>query len=246
MNVLIAGGAGEIGIGLSKQMLSSGHGVVVYDLEKRGLPDGVRFVEGDVRDFERVAWAADGCDAGIHLAVLAGKAAAEDIVSVNVLGVFGFLAAARKARFRNSVVIGSAPVHLAAKEPDDDFPLATSQGDDHVYDLTKSLQEVIARDFHAHGLPTRCLRLGHIVRGEEEANLQRSMSLRQEQYCRGGWVALEDVMAACAAALEVPPSSGAFEILNLVGARSARGRFRVAVAESRLGIRLKYDFSAYE
>jgi hypothetical protein len=33
-------------------------------------------------------------------------------------------------------------------------------------------------------------------------NLLRSISLRDEEYCRGGWVALEDVVDACVAALQ--------------------------------------------
>ncbi|HJT43161.1 MAG TPA: NAD(P)-dependent oxidoreductase [Rhizomicrobium sp.] len=246
MKILITGGAGDVGTELSKRLVSSGHLVVVYDLKKERLPAGVQFVEGDIRDFQRIAAAAEGCNSGIHLAALAGASATEEIVSVNVLGAFGFLLAARRACFRNSVVASSAPVHLAPSALDNDLLLRTSGGDDHVYDLTKVLQETIARDFHAHGLPTLCLRFGHIVLGEEESNLQRSLSLRDEEYCRGGWVALEDVTNACAAALETPPTTSKFEILNIVGARSARDRFLVAAAEKRLGVKLRYDFAAYE
>jgi nucleoside-diphosphate-sugar epimerase len=246
MKVLITGGAGDIGIELSKRLVSSGHGVVIYDLKKDRLPAGVQFFEGDVRDFKRITMAAEGCDSGIHLAALAGAFAAEDIVSVNVLGAVGFLEAGRKARFRHSVVASSAPVHLAPSALDSGLLLRTSGGDDHVYDLTKALQEMIARDFHSHGMQTLCLRFGHIVLGEEESNLRRSMSLKDEEYCRGGWVALEDVVDACAAALETPRFTPTFEILNIVGARGARDRFQVAAAENRLGMKLRYDFAAYE
>jgi nucleoside-diphosphate-sugar epimerase len=246
MNFLITGGAGDVGIELSKRLGLSGHGVVVYDLKNAGLLSGVQFFEGDVRDFKRLALAAEGCDSGIHLATSGGASGAENIISVNVLGVTGFLAAGRKARFRNSVVASSAPVHLAPSELDNDILLRTSGGDDHVYDLTKTLQEVIARDFHSHGLPTLCLRFGHIVRGEEEMNLERSIFLKDEDYCRGGWVALEDVVDACVAALEMAPATATFEVLNIVGARGARDRFNVAAAENRLGIKLRYDFVGYE
>ena len=246
MNVLITGGSGDVGTELSKRLILSGHAVVVYDLENRGLPDGVRFVEGDVRNFKHLAQAAENCDSGIHLAALAGEADAEDIISTNLLGAFGFLVAARNAGFRNSVIASSAPVHIALNVPDDRPLLKTSPGADHVYDLTKTLQEMIARDFHAHGLQTLCLRLGHIVRGAEEMNLRRTVSLKNEDYCRGGWVALEDVVDACAAALETAPDAARFEILNIVGTRDARERFRVAAAEKRLGIRLRYDFASYK
>ena len=39
-------------------------------LNNGGLPAGVQFVEGAVRDFERLAWAAEGCECDIHLAAL--------------------------------------------------------------------------------------------------------------------------------------------------------------------------------
>ena len=245
MNVLITGGAGNVGFELSKKLVSSGNRVVVYDLKNDDLPTAVQFIEGDVRDFKRLALAAEGCDGGIHLAALDGTSGAENIVSVNVLGVIGFLTAAGKARFRISVVASAAPVHLAPSELDDGFLLRTAGGDDHIYDLTKVLQEVIARDFHSHGLATLCLRFGHIVRGEEEMNLLRSMSLKDEHYCRGGWVALEDVVDACAAALETARATTTFEVLNIVGAQSARDKFHVAAAENRLGIKLRYDFAGY-
>jgi nucleoside-diphosphate-sugar epimerase len=246
MNVLITGGAGSVGVELSKRLISLGHGVVVYDLKNDCLPDKVQFVKGDVRDFERLALAAGNCDGGFHLAALSGASELKDIVSVNLLGAFSFLAAAQKARFRNSVLVSSAPVHLAPSEWDSGPLPRTSEGADHVYDLTKGLQEIIARDFHAHGLPILCLRLGHIVRGGEETNLQRSMLLKDEEYCRGGWVALEDVVDACAAALEIAPAAVMFEVLNIVGARGASSRFNVAAAADRLGIKLRYDFAAYK
>jgi hypothetical protein len=91
-----------------------------------------------------------------------------------------------------------------------------------------------------------CLRFGHIVRGEEETNLKDTLALKDEYYCRGGWVALEDIAEACLAGLALQPAEDALEILNIVGAKGARERFRVAAAENRLGITLQYDFTAYE
>ena len=245
MKILITGGNSDVGIAVSERLIARGHMVVAYDLDGGRLPDAVRFIKGDVRDFSSLAAAASGCDAGIHLAVLAGDSPAADIMSVNVLGAYGFLKAAQQARFRSAIVAGSAPVHLPPNDLDDGFLLRTSGDSDHVYDLSKMLQEVVGRDFHAHGLPVLCLRFGHIVRGAEETNLEQSRSLEDEDYCRGGWVALEDVADACSAALTTEPSDQVFEVLNIVGAAGARARFHVADAEQRLGIRLRYDFAEY-
>lgn len=246
MKIFITGGNSDAGVALAEKLIPQGHTVVAYDLNGNQLPGEVQFIEGDVRDFPRVVNAAGSCNAGIHLASLAGESKDEDILSVNVLGAYGFLRAAQRAQFQSAVIASSAPVHLSPSALDDGFLLRTSDGGDHVYDLTKTLQEVIGRDFHSHGLPVCCVRFGHIVRGAEEVNLERSRPLSSEDYCRGGWVALEDVADACVAALTLDPPGEVFEILNIVGARDGRTRFRVADAEERLGIELQYDFAAFE
>jgi nucleoside-diphosphate-sugar epimerase len=246
MKVLITGGGGPVGAALCEKLISRENDVVVYDLKHGSTPAGALFVEGDVRDFDHLAEVAAGCEAGIHLAVLAGETRQEDMFSVNVSGAYGFLFAASKARFGRSIVVSSAPVHLAASGMDRQFPLLTSGGDDRLYDLTKALQEVMAHDFHAHGLNVLCLRFGHVVRGEEETDLERTTSLAEEHYCRGGWVALEDAVEACAAALTIAPAAKGLEILGIVGSRHGRDRFDVSGVEERLGIKLRYDFAAFE
>ena len=244
MKVLVTGACGTIGLAVAEKLVSANCEVVAYDRVRSELPDGASLIEGDVRDFTHLAEAASGCEAGIHLAAVADGATVSDILSINALGAYGFLAAAKEAGFRRSIVAGSAPVHLPASDRDNSFPPPSADGD--VYDLSKALQEVIAGDFHAHGLAVLCLRFGHIVRGEAETNIEGSLALKDEQYCRGGWVALEDIAEACLAGLALQPSADELEILNIVGATGARERFRVATAESRLGITLQYDFAAYE
>lgn len=247
MKILITGVSSTIGINLSQRLIEQGHTVVGFDMkEAAGLPQNVIFVKGDIRSLESVTAAAVGCEAGIHLAVIADDSQLEEIMSINVGGAYSFLQAAKNAQFRNSIIASSAPVHLPQSELDNEYLLRTSEGEDSVYDLTKTLQEVVGRDFHAHGLPVQCLRFGHLVRGEEAMNMKRTAHLKDVTYCRGGWVALEDVVDACAAALRVTPNSETFEILNVVGARGARDRFRVAEMENRLGIKLRYDFADYE
>lgn len=244
MKILVTGACGPIGLAVTEKLVSAGHEVIGYDRVGSELPCGATLIEGDVTDFAHLTEAARGCDAGIHLAAVSGEATATDILSVNALGAYGFLAAARDSGFRRTIVAGSAVVHLPASDRDNSFPPPSFDGD--VYDLSKSLQEVIANDFRSHGLAVLCLRFGHVVHGEEETSLEGSSPLEDEHYCRGGWVALEDIAEACLAGLAVQPSEDALEILNIVGAKGARERFRVATAESRLGITLEYDFAAYE
>lgn len=245
MTILITGGNGSIGVALTERLLASGHEVVVYDIAGDEVPVAARFVRGNVADVLGLVAAAEGCDAGIHLAILSGDSRPTDILSVNVLGAYAFLQAARRAGFGNAIMPGSAPVHLPTSPQDNGGPGRT-ESLDHPYDLSKALQEMIARDFHAHGLPVMGLRFGHVVRGREGTNLEGTTSLAEEDYCRGGWVAVEDVAEACAAALQLTPDPEVFEVLDVIGARAARERFRVADAEARLGMRFAFDFAKYE
>jgi nucleoside-diphosphate-sugar epimerase len=245
VKILVTGASGTIGLAVTEKLVSANHEVIGYDRVGSEL-NGASLIEGDVRDFAHLTEAARGCEAGIHLAAVADGATVSDILSINALGAYGFLAAAKEVGFRRTIIAGSAPVHLPASDRDNGLPPPSSDGEDHVYDLSKALQEVIADDFRSHGLTMLCLRFGHVVRGKEETNLEGSLALEDEYYCRGGWVALEDIAEACLAGLALQPSEDALEILNIVGAKGARERFRVAAAEERLGVTLQYDFAAYE
>src|SRR5689334_4199113 len=77
---LITGGAGFIGRHLCAELLASGAAVRVLDslvpqVHADGeptLPQGVAFVEGDVRDTESLDRALEGVDAVFHLAAEVG------------------------------------------------------------------------------------------------------------------------------------------------------------------------------
>ena len=248
MKVLVTGSTSQVGYALAAQLNTTGIEVVGYDI---AVPDPTRssvlteFVKGDVRDTEQLAQTAAMCTAGIHLAATAGSANAQDILSVNVNGAYNFCLAARRAHFRTSIIASSAPVHLPPGAEDYGPVLRTSMGSDHVYDLSKTLQEEIGRDFHQHGLPLLCLRFGHVVVGEDATTLE-GQTLRDETYCRGGWVDIGDVASACAAALQLEPNAGEMEVLNVVGSQTGRVRFDVAATEARLGVELEYGFGEFE
>ncbi|MEM7020506.1 MAG: NAD(P)-dependent oxidoreductase, partial [Pseudomonadota bacterium] len=187
MKILITGGSAPIAESIIHRLLSQDHEIVVFDIQQNlALPEAVTFIRGDIRDFDAVANAGRGCDTGLHLVALAGSSKSEDIINVNVSGAYAFFIAARKNHFSTAVLASSAPVHLPPDNSDDDLLLRTSNDSDHVYDLTKSLQEVMARDFFAHGLPVTCLRFGHIVDGSTNTNLDDEMPLAEFDYCRGG------------------------------------------------------------
>ncbi len=201
MKVLITGSSGIIGRAMTEALLARGDEVVAFDLAATDLTHpGLTAIAGDVRQYEQLRRASIDCDSGLHLAVKSGDTEELELFSTNTAGAYAFLMAARDNGFRQSVVAGSAPVHLPAGGLDLGLINTASEAD--AYDLSKSVQEMIAADFHQQGLPVICLRFGHVVYGAAEQNLDTPTPLAALDYCVGGWVALEDVVQGCIAALD--------------------------------------------
>ncbi len=79
MKVLLTGGSGFLGCELCNELLQAGHEVVVLDDHSRGKParleqfgDTVQLVDGDVRDYDAVRKATEGCEVVWHLAYING------------------------------------------------------------------------------------------------------------------------------------------------------------------------------
>ena len=74
MNILLTGGAGYIGSVATRALLDAGHTVSVFDSLVTGyraaIPEGVRFVEGDLGDQFALAevFKNEGYDAVMHFA----------------------------------------------------------------------------------------------------------------------------------------------------------------------------------
>lgn len=89
MNVLVAGGAGYIGGGVTDLLVQSEHNVQVYDalLYEESYRKPIEFVYGDVRDTERLLPHLKWADAVVWLAALVGDGACalnpEISISVN-------------------------------------------------------------------------------------------------------------------------------------------------------------------
>jgi CDP-paratose 2-epimerase len=122
-NILVTGGAGFVGSNLANSLLHDGHKVTIFDaLYRRGTehnlawlkeqhPGRIRFIRGDVRDFDTVQSVVADAEVVYHLA---GQVAVTTSVDdprtdyeINSLGTFNILEAARQSGHKPTVVFTS-------------------------------------------------------------------------------------------------------------------------------------------
>ena len=118
----ISGGAGFLGLHLSRRLLADGHTVRTLDvapLDDVELERSVDEIRGDVRDVEAVRRLVDGADVVIHsAAALPIQASRAQIRSVNVGGTENVLLAAKGAGVGRAVLVSSTAVYgVPVKHP---------------------------------------------------------------------------------------------------------------------------------
>ena len=131
MRVLVAGGAGFIGSSLTKALLAEQHEVTVLDNLSKGfrtlVPPDARFIEGDLRDEERLPGWLRGHDAVIHMAAFieVGRSVQEPVLFAenNVVNSVRLLEAMHKAGvgkivFSSSATVYGTPQRLPLREED--------------------------------------------------------------------------------------------------------------------------------
>jgi len=96
VKVLVTGAGSMLLGGVAAALAARGDDVVCLQRRPIAAPDGVRQVQGDVRELDAVHAAAEGCDVILHGAARVGVLGTwEDFRSVNVDGTANVLAAAR-------------------------------------------------------------------------------------------------------------------------------------------------------
>jgi nucleoside-diphosphate-sugar epimerase len=172
MRVLVTGGAGFIGSNLVERLVAEGHAVRVLDNFVGGrhsnlasCRDDVELVEGDVRDRDKVAGAAKGCEVVFHHAALNSVPRSFEIprstVDTNARGTLELLRACRQAAVRrlvyasSSSVYGASP-HLPRREDATPLPLspyARSKlaGERYCENAEQGPETVILRYFNVYG-----------------------------------------------------------------------------------------------
>ena len=160
MVVAISGGAGFLGLHLSRRLLADGHTVRSLDLaplDDAALERSVDELRGDIRDGRRAAELVDGADVLVHAAAaLPIQAARESIRSVNVDGTATILAAALQAGVRRVVLVSSTAVYgVPERHPiHEDDPLVGVGA----YGASKIEAEAVCHAFEQRGLEVTIVR----------------------------------------------------------------------------------------
>ena len=154
MRWAISGGAGFLGLHLSRRLVADGHAVRTLDLAPLDEPDLERSVEdlrGDVRSVRDVRRLVEGADVLVHAAAaLPIQASRDSIRSVNVGGTATLLAAAAEAGVGRVVLVSSTAVYGVPKVHPiaEDAPLVGVGW----YGESKIEAEQVTRDFGRRGL----------------------------------------------------------------------------------------------
>ncbi len=111
---LVTGGAGFVGSHLARRLMEKGRDVRVFDIEKSPyLPEGVDFVQGDMRDYQAVRKAAKGAEVVYHLAFVQSlsKRPESEKWQVNFGGTENFLRAAVENEVKRFVFTSTIEVY---------------------------------------------------------------------------------------------------------------------------------------
>lgn len=230
---LVTGGAGFIGSHLTEALVKAGCRVVVLDDLSSGkranlaaVEDRIRFLEGDIRDFQAVKAAAEDCDIVFHLAAVVSvpRTVEEPLPSamVNDLGTLHVFEAARQHRAAGLVFASSS----AAYGDDPRQPKHEAMSPDPLspYAVQKIAGEHYAGVYHRlFGIKTTSLRFFNVYGPRQDPGSPYSgvISIFMDRACRDraptiygdgsqtrDFVYVQDVVRACMETAVSPDTGG--------------------------------------
>jgi len=179
---LVTGGAGFIGSHIVEELLRRGEKVRIIDNLSTGKIDNIKdflseveFIEGDLRDINKVREAVKGIDYVLHQAAIPSvpRSIADPISSnsSNVDGTLNLLFAAKEAKVKRVVIASSSSVYgdseiLPKTEEFTPNPISP-------YAVTKLVKELYARVFYQiYGLETVSLRYFNVFGPRQDPTSQ--------------------------------------------------------------------------
>jgi UDP-glucose 4-epimerase len=238
MRVLVTGGAGFIGSNLVDALLRRGHAVRVLDNfssgrrgNLAGVEDEIELVEGDLRSYERVHRAVQGCEVVFHQGALPSviRSVQDPLTTseINVGGTLNVLLNARDEGVRRLVFASSSSIYGDApgfprKEGATPMPLAP-------YAVSKLAAEQYCTVFATvYGLETVSLRYFNVFgRHQDPASQYSAVIPRFITAMRAGtsptiygtgeqsrdFTHIDNVVAANLLAMDAPDAAG--RVLNI-------------------------------
>ena len=127
--ILITGATGFIGSHLTEFMVEKGFNVIAFDrynpnnhwgwLEDSEYKNDIEIILGDVRDYDSVSKAMDGCDAVFHLAALIGipysYVSPLAYIRTNVEGAYNVLEAAKNLELQQVLITSTSETYGTAQ-----------------------------------------------------------------------------------------------------------------------------------
>ena len=157
----ITGGAGFLGINLTRYLLEKGHTVVSYDFSKEyDYPEKddprVTVISGDIRDFEFMKLSMSGSDIVVHTAAALPLYKKEDIISTDIDGSRNVLLAAKANGINRVIQISSTavygiPTHTPLLETDNLNGIGP-------YGVAKIEAENVCAEFRGEGMTVPIIR----------------------------------------------------------------------------------------
>ena len=171
MKILVTGSSGFIGSHLSEYLVKRGHQVVAFDrynsnnhygwLEKSNYKNKIKFILGDIRDYDSVNKAMKGCNNIIHLAALIGipysYVSPTAYIKTNIEGTFNVLESAKNLKVKQVIVTSTSEVYgtaLSKKLSENDELKAQSP-----YAASKIAADQLSLSYYrSFGLPVKIIR----------------------------------------------------------------------------------------